>query len=611
MIKIVKNLISYYSNDMKLKHKLLISHLILILAPILIITALFYSQLFNIIVSNTKDTELSLARETVSNIENTVEDIRNISSEIVKDDILTELLSENSAKMSSEEYSTLYTKILAFTKSVDAKIDGVTITDIKIYLDTPYQEYYNDPVLSSNGILKPISDIQNSYWHGIFSSTNERMLLCPTLYLTSEEKKNSGKLSFTRKISGASNGEAAYVSVYFNKSYITSLLKEYTTLPGSAKYIINERDSLVASSSINLAGEYFVYYNEIPPLVPDTNKFEIKYFSSEKCNISYKEISGANWYMISVIPVNSIWSENKSLILDFLIAYILVLAFACVVSLLLSNSIVRRISTVIKKMKSVKTNKPTPLNTPTEHDEIGDLIETYNYMIGSINNLSEEQVKSASELRTAEFKALQAQINPHFLYNTLDMINWLSKKGLNEDVSNAVQALSKFYKMTLRKGNIVVTIEEELEHVSLYIQIQNMRYNNKIHYTVDIPDNMLEYTIPKIIFQPVVENAIQHGIFCKESKEGNIVITGWMEENTLIFLISDDGVGIPKERIDQLLTGKIKSSTGSGVGISNTHNRLQLFYNTQFGLSYRSKEGEYTEVEIRIPAVKPPLTSDS
>jgi len=101
-----------------------------------------------------------------------------------------------------------------------------------------------------------------------------------------------------------------------------------------------------------------------------------------------------------------------------------------------------------------------------------------------------------------------------------------------------------------------------------------------------------------------VDTAFLHGIFCKESKEGNIVITGWMEEDILVFLISDDGVGIPQEKIDQLLAGKIQSTSGSGVGILNTHNRLQLYYDTNFGLSYHSEEGRYTEVEIRIPAVK-------
>lgn len=600
MIKKINELISYYSHDMKLKNKLLISHLILILTPILIITGLFYNQLFNLIVTNTKASELSVARETVTNLENTVGTIRDVSNEIVQDENFTKIIDNPSFQLSNSGY----TDLVSFTHNVLSKVDGTTITDIKIYLDSKYSKYYEDSTLVNSGLYKPIDNIKNSYWHGIFASTNSRTLFSPTLYLTGVEKNLYGQLSFTRKITDENNQEVAYVTVYFNKAHINSLLKKYTNLPGSAKYIINDRDSLVGYSNNNLVGEFFVNYEDIPPIVPDTNKFETKSFSSRSCYISYKDIAGTNWIMISVIPVNSIWSDNKTIIIEFLIAYVLILAFAFVVSLSLSNSIVKRISNVIDTMRSVKTGKPTTLSHPPEYDEIGDLIETYNYMVKEINDLSDEQIRTAGELRTAEFKALQAQINPHFLYNTLDMINWLAKKGLNEDVSNAVQTLSKFYKMTLRKGNIVVTIEEELEHVSLYIQLQNMRYNNKIHFTVDIPDNMLEYTIPKIIFQPVIENAIQHGIFGKESKEGNIVIAGWLEDEILVFLISDDGIGIPEEKLEQLLTGNVQSTTGSGVAIANIHHRLQLFYDKEFGLSYHSIVGEYTEVEIRIPAVK-------
>lgn len=600
MIKKINNLISYYSHDMKLKNKLLISHLILIVTPILIITALFYNQLFHLIITNTKESELSVARETVTNIENTVGSIRDISNQIVKDKTFIKLTGNPNLQMNNTEYK----ELLSFTHNVLSEVDGTTITDIKIYLDSSYSKYFDDATLLKSGLYKPIDDIKNSYWHGIFSSTNSKAIFSPTLYLTGTEKRVSGQLSFIRKITDENNQEVAFVAVYFNKGYINSLLKKHTNLPESAKYIINERDAIVGYSNNSLVGEYLVYYDDIPPIVPDTNKFETKYFSSRSCYISYQEIAGTNWIMITVIPVNSIWSDNKTIIIEFLIAYILILAFAFVVSISLSNSIVRRISNVINIMRSVKTGKPTPLEHPPEYDEIGDLIETYNYMVGEINDLSEEQIKNAKELRTAEFKALQSQINPHFLYNTLDMINWLAKKGLNEEVSNAVQTLSKFYKMTLRKGNIVVTIEEEIEHVSLYIQLQNMRYNNQIHFTVDIPDNILEYTIPKIIFQPVVENSIQHGILGKESKEGNIVITGWLEGETLVFLISDDGIGIPEETLDELLTGNVKSTTGSGVAIVNIHHRLQLFYDKEFGLSYHSVLGEYTEVEIRIPALK-------
>lgn len=600
MIHILKKALDYYSHDMKLKHKLLISHLILVLAPILIITLLFYTQLFNIIVTNTKATELSVARETATNIETTISYIRNLSDEIINHDTFNELLSHNALKKDSQ----IYTNILSFTRNILAKRDGGAVTDIKIYLDPRYQGYYLDTTINKNKLYEPISEIENSYWHGIFVSTNHRLLYCPPLYLTGKEKRNMGELSLTRKIIDTDYNETAYVSVYFNKEYISYLLKKYNTLSGSANYIIDDRDTLVAYSNNSLAGKYIVKYKDVPPLIPDTNKFEIKSFSSERCYISYREITGTSWIMVTVIPVNSIWSENKMIIIEFLIAYVIILAFAFVVSQKLSNSIVTRISNVIDTMRSVKTGKPTLLHHSKEYDEIGDLIETYNYMISEINLLSENQIKTAGELRTAEFKALQAQINPHFLYNTLDMINWLAKKGQGEEASNAIYTLSRFYKMTLRKGNIVVTIEEELEHVSLYIQLQNMRYNNKIHYTFDIPDNLLTYTIPKITFQPIVENAIQHGILGKESKEGNIVITGWQEDDELVLLISDDGIGIPENSLDEILTGNIGSTSGSGVAISNIQHRLQLFYDNKFGLTYHSKEGEYTEVEIRIPAIK-------
>jgi two-component system sensor histidine kinase YesM len=263
-----------------------------------------------------------------------------------------------------------------------------------------------------------------------------------------------------------------------------------------------------------------------------------------------------------------------------------------------------RIKSVINQMNLVKKSTPKRLTLNSGHDEIGDLIGTYNFMTDEINNLLEQQAKASNDLRISEFKALQAQINPHFLYNTLDMINWLSKMGKSDEVSAAVQALSKFYKLTLNKGNITVSVKEELEHVSLYVQLQNMRYQDKINFLIDVPDELLEYEIPKLVFQPIVENSIQHGIFAKESKEGTIVIMGWLEDQIMVFVISDDGIGIPQDKLKSTLSGSGESSVGSNIGISNTHKRLQLFYNTDHGLIYRSTPNVETEVEIRIPARK-------
>ena len=198
---------------------------------------------------------------------------------------------------------------------------------------------------------------------------------------------------------------------------------------------------------------------------------------------------------------------------------------------------------------------------------------------------------------------LKSQVNPHFLYNTMDMINWMALQGQTDEISHAVQSLSRFYKLTLSRKKGISTIARELEHVTIYVQLQNMRYHDSIELITDIPDELSEYQIPKLTLQPVVENSILHGILEKESKSGTIVITGWMENENVVLLVSDDGVGIPPEILSTILSGNGNSqSGGTNIAVYNTHRRLQILYGNDYGLTYSSKPGEGTEVEIRFPA---------
>lgn len=220
-----------------------------------------------------------------------------------------------------------------------------------------------------------------------------------------------------------------------------------------------------------------------------------------------------------------------------------------------------------------------------------------------MEELMEKQAKAAEDLRIAEFNSLQAQINPHFLYNTMDMINWMALQGQTDEISHAVQSLSRFYKLTLSRKKGISTIARELEHVTIYVQLQNMRYHDSIELITDIPDELSEYQIPKLTLQPVVENSILHGILEKESKSGTIVITGWMENEDVVLLISDDGIGISPEILSTILSGNGKSqSGGTNIAVYNTHRRLQILYGNDYGLTYSSNPGEGTEVEIRFPA---------
>lgn len=596
----------FYFHDMKLRYKFMTSHLILFLVPTIVMSMLLYNRFSSILLSNITQSELSISRQTVSAIETSITQVHAASSTITQDPDFTQMLQTDSQTISTQisKNPDFLRDMQTFLISASAMIDDINITNIKIYLDTTFETMYTNPELTNYNIFRPISDIQGSYWHGILSSIEKRTLVCPSLYLTRTETENYGEYAVVKKLTYYSDAEktAAYVVVYFSKENIESILRKNITLTGSASYIINDWDSLVSSSSMNLSGKYFLSSKLLDDLIPDTTKFSTKDFALEKTYINYKEINGTDWYMVSVIPVNSVFQQNRDFLWKFILAYMAFVVAAFLVSQQLSNSIARRIATVIDQMREVRKGTPSPIVRKLEHDEIGDLIDTYNFMTSEIQNFMEKEVKAADDLRISEFKALQSQINPHFLYNTLDMISWLAKSGKGEDVSRAVQALSKFYKLTLGKGNVTVSIRDELTHVSLYVQLQNMRYKDKIHFFIDVPDDMLDYEIPKLVLQPIVENSIQHGIFGKESKEGNIVITGWSEGRTLVFIISDDGVGIPAAKLDAILMGNGESRTGSNIGIYNTHQRLKLFYGEEFGLTYKSTPNVETSVEICIPA---------
>ena len=159
------------------------------------------------------------------------------------------------------------------------------------------------------------------------------------------------------------------------------------------------------------------------------------------------------------------------------------------------------------------------------------------------------------------------------------MINWLAQQGRTDEVSRAVQSLSRFYKLTLSRKQSISTIYREVEHVSIYLQIQNMRYHDSITFVSDIPDELMEYQIPKLTLQPIIENSVLHGILETADKTGTIVLTGWMEDSDIVLLISDDGIGIAAEQLATILSGEgASSSGGTNIAVYNTHRRLQILY---------------------------------
>ena len=590
--------------NLNLQTKFTIALISIVVVPACLTAFLFYGRLYSMVVSNTIRQEQDASAKTAPLIERTMDTVlattRNITGQNFFQELFYMPVSDSAEQLAASNHAT------DFKNAVQRLTTDSIVTDVRIYVDFPDDLKALDTYPNTENILAPLSQAKGTYWYGIFQGNrNTQEMFCPSFYLGPREKKNYGDMAYICPLSLYYHSTAykAYLAVYYSDDKLTSILSDNLSLEGSVSYIVNERDAIVATSDPSLSGIYQLDYDTIKASFMSSNNFIERNILDTKVYAGFYSISNTDWFMVTVLPSPPLIHESNRLMIQIILIYAVFLVLALIFANVLAHSITGRLSSVIRQMQTVRHGPPTPMESPQAHDEIGNLIDTYNYMTRKMEELMEKQAEAAEDLRIAEFNSLQAQINPHFLYNTMDMINWMALQGQTDEISHAVQSLSRFYKLTLSRKKGISTIARELEHVTIYVQLQNMRYHDSIELITDIPDELSEYQIPKLTLQPVVENSILHGILEKDSKSGTIVITGWMENEDVVLLISDDGVGISPEILSTILSGNGKSqSGGTNIAVYNTHRRLQILYGNDYGLTYSSKPGEGTEVEIRFPA---------
>ncbi|MBR6403880.1 MAG: sensor histidine kinase [Eubacterium sp.] len=239
------------------------------------------------------------------------------------------------------------------------------------------------------------------------------------------------------------------------------------------------------------------------------------------------------------------------------------------------------------------------------NDEMETLAESFNSMVKEIETLIEDIHKEQENAKDAELRLLQEQINPHFLYNTLDAIIWMTESGENQKAIQVIQELSSFFRISLSKGQSEITIRNEREHVKSYLEIQHYRYQDIMDYEIDFEEDILDYHIQKLTLQPIVENALYHGIKNKRG-QGMIKVCGRQDGKDIVFTVEDNGIGMNEEELERLrslIAGNLVQDDQSGFGMANVEKRLQMLYGTSYGMTVESKYGEGTVVTVRIPQV--------
>jgi two-component system sensor histidine kinase YesM len=292
----------------------------------------------------------------------------------------------------------------------------------------------------------------------------------------------------------------------------------------------------------------------------------------------------------------------------YLALLITAIGFAFIAAWAISRSIYVPIQRLHDVTTTITKNDLQALVTRDNVDEITELGMSFNIMIGRIRELLDAKMKEQENLKKAELRALQAQINPHFLYNTLDTIIWMAEAQKTEQVIEIVSALSSFFRLSLSKGRDWITIEEELERTRSYLTIQKMRYHDILDFRIEADEEVLNNTILKLVLQPLVENALYHGI--KNKRGGGIIVVRARQknDNEVLLEVEDDGIGLTPERLDQLLA-ELNDDSGdmkleSGFAIGNVNKRIRLYYGKQYGLSLRSEYNTGTCATLVIPAIR-------
>lgn len=318
--------------------------------------------------------------------------------------------------------------------------------------------------------------------------------------------------------------------------------------------------------------------------------------------INYHEVGDWGYYLVYEIPYSYLFRDCVGIVGVLLTSMLIVMVIALTVSRKITSKLYEPINNIVQKMNDVsKGNLRTRFESEPVDSDSQKLQEGFNIMMDEIDTLIDQVKEEQEQMKRIELNSLQSQIQPHFLYNTLECIHWQAASDGNTEISTMVKALAQYYRICLSQGNDIIPIERELEHIKNYLIIQNMRYGDIIELNIDVPAQYRKVKIPKLTLQPLVENSIYHGIKVKEGRKGNIKIFTEQDGKDFFLIVCDNGEGMSEERVNYLNQQISVFDKNIGYGINNVNRRIELMFGKEYGLSFYRNPEAGISVKIRLP----------
>ena len=560
----------HWVNGIKLRYKLAIFYSLFCFLPGMLLFLLSFLQMRSIIDDKEKLNLQSYLQQSVSSMDRTLDGYNSLSDYIAFDRTLAEAF--------SMEYGTPYEQYEQLTQKVDPILRSSSyfhggMQRITIYTD--------NGMVKHDTTVAPVSEIEETDWY-------QKTLEHPGLnwFVNYPEKTlfSARKLAF----SGAREGvNILYMDVDYQKlftPYAETLISE------CGLYITDQEGKLVFEES-RFSGKnqnYDLTYSEF---------LEQRDRGSADYTILCEQSNTTGWTVWLYQPVG-LAGESMRPIGVMAGVTILICIFAAVLAYFITSGMVSgRIERLTCLMQEVQEGSMDMQVGSDDRDEIGMLYRGFGSMMKRIRTLINEVYLGKITQKEAELKALQAQINPHFLYNTLSLINWKALAAGEEDISRMTLAMSTFYRTALNRGRNVLQVEAELSNTRAYLEIQSMLHDGDFDYEIEVQPEILQCESLNLILQPLVENAIHHGIEEKTDGRGKISVRGWKEDNCVWFMVEDNGVGMEQKVADKILTMESK-----GYGVRNVDERIRLCYGEKYAMKVESVVGKGTKMTIHFPA---------
>lgn len=562
-----------------LQIKILLLSLFVVIIPITTLGIISLNQTSQIMQQKISLSNMNTVEQIGDNIEFIVQNVHDISLYLIQNENVRTYfnLREN------ESLDTIYHNKLKIENDLEQLISP------KIFIDSIYIKGVNNLELNTE-------DHRNDLGSETVRRSAE-LYGKPFWYLdTVYDYKNRPikVLSMVRSIYDTSNitRKLAVMKINVNADAFYNIYKDKMIVENDEFFVLDNNDTIISATSSDKVGNTFDYSMfSKSRLNSDLGYFQIK-FKGLVYLVTYYKLGTNGWKIINIVPLKQLLKDNTKVQDDLIITIIICFAVCAAIITFFSERILARLKKLSKLMEKVENEDFDVYIEPKGNDEITRLYHSFNRMSAKLKELIQKVYSVQLKQREAELMALQAQINPHFLYNTLDNIYWMGRMEKAFETSKMVEALSKLFRQSLNNGEETTKVRNEIDHIRNYIIIQQIRYKDKITFSLNVEDDTLDYLTIKFVLQPLVENAIVHG--CRDQdKCGMIDISVFKENGKLLFKVEDNGVGVDLDEINRLLE---EPDGKRGMAIKNVNDRIQLFFGDEYGLKFIKKENGTTVI---------------